>query len=85
MIDATPNLRAHHLRTAILHNSETKIERSRLAELERKERAHDAYVRATRKMADADALAATFEQKDYILGWRDCLRKFSELVVREDT
>lgn len=54
---------------------ETRIKRSRLVDLERKERAHDAYFRATQRMRERIA----GQGPEYARALRD----FAELVVEE--
>lgn len=81
---ATEPLRFHNMRTTLLANNETKITKARLEELERKERAHDAYVRATRKMGDRLAALQEGLPREDLSGYRAAIRDFSELVVRED-
>lgn len=76
-------LRAKHLSTRVLMRGEVPIQDKRLAELERKERAHDAYMAATRVMADhlvrLDMQRGGLGARDQ--GYRDCLRDFSLAVL----
>jgi len=74
-----PVLRAKNIRLAVMQRDEIPIARARLAELERKEKAHDSYLEATRKMRalmERELLPASFRE-----GWRACLREFSQAVI----
>jgi hypothetical protein len=74
-----PILRAKNIRLVVMQKDEIPIARARLAELERKERAHDSYLEATQKMRTltrVEAGAPLFRE-----GWRACLRAFSQAVI----
>lgn len=66
---------------------EVVVKRGRLAELERKEQAHDAYMKAVDKMRlrqieVLDRLpAADMDEMTWAKGWLSCLHEFSEAVV----
>ena len=66
-----------------LRNHETVITKDRLAELERKERAHDAYLWAVRRMADLSRHVCSNEgyQRPFVEGFEACLVEFSQAVV----
>lgn len=69
-------------------NEETIVKRSRLADLERKEQAHDAYLRAVMKMRDrrmgvsARAQDTAAGPREWSNGWLAALREFAEEVAR---
>ena len=68
-----------------IHHDEVIVKRDRLAALERTERAHDAYMRATEKMrsrqvAILDAVEAGKGTPRHD-GWLDAMREFAEAVV----
>lgn len=67
--------------------SEVVVKRTRLEELERKERAHDAYMAATRRMRVRQdemlrAKAQGGEIGGYAFGWLAAMREFAEEVVK---
>lgn len=67
-----------------LTRDQVAVKRSRLAELERKERAHDDYLAATRMMGQRVRVqwkdTPQFDT-EYATGYTQCLRDFCQLVV----
>lgn len=58
------------------------IPKGRLAQLEAKERAHDAYVWATKRMADAArSVRESDHPRAYVAGYGDSLHQFCQFVV----
>lgn len=76
-------IRAKYLHPTYLLRGEVPVAEKRLAELEAKERAHDAYIEATRHMR---ARLESLQQQrggigDREQGYQDCMRDFSLAVV----
>ena len=75
----------------VLGRTEVAIGRKRLAVLERKERAHDAYLRATQHMGIRQRLYLHHplptlpESHDYYRGYLRCLADFGQMVVQESS
>jgi len=74
------------MRATILAPDEEIIKRKRREELEGKERAHDAYVRATKRMRVERALrlARIAPESEFTQGYHAALGDFAQAVAEED-
>jgi hypothetical protein len=80
------------VRKVILGNDEEVIKTYALTKLREKERAHDAYLKATQSMgrsADrarhySEGMTMTEHEEWYYKGWMGCLQDFSHRVVMAD-
>jgi len=99
MRDSLGNTIREKPKIGVLHKGEVAISEGRLSELEAKERAHDAYLRATQRMRERRAEAMRQRSDETVaeehrklaaacdfawkVGWLSCLNTFSNLVVEE--
>jgi hypothetical protein len=79
-------IRANRMRLTYLQQGEVAISTKRLADLERIERAHSAYLEAAQKMrgrlVEMEQMSQSRHDRGlYGLGWLACLRQFSEAVL----